>query len=64
MRLVGGATEYEGLVELCQGNSFGTVCDDLSWGDNEARIVCRQLGFEEEGTLPLPVHICTYAIGQ
>lgn len=50
MRLVGGASAYEGRVEVCKDNSYGTVCDDFTWGDAEARIVCGQLGFEEEGT--------------
>ncbi len=49
VRLVGGASEYEGRVEVCKDQRFGTVCDDQSWRDNEARIVCRQLGFQEEG---------------
>ena len=46
---MGGATPYEGMLEICLGNRFGTICDDLAWGDSEARVVCRQLGFEAEG---------------
>ena len=40
-----GRTKYEGRVEVCQNNTFGTVCNDLSWGTEEAQVVCGQLGY-------------------
>ena len=45
VRLAGGAAPYEGRVEYCLRNSFGTVCDDRTWDDTDALVVCNQLGY-------------------
>ena len=47
VQLVGGQNKFEGRVEVCQDGEWKTVCND-GWGDKEARVVCRQLGFAED----------------
>ena len=47
IQLVGGQNKLEGRVEVCQDGQWKTVCND-GWNDEEAQVVCRQLGFAED----------------
>ena len=49
IRLRGSTNNYEGRVEICNNNAWGTVCDD-SWSTSDARVACRELGFLSTGT--------------
>ena len=51
IRLVNGGTPYEGRIEVCVSNQWGTICDDY-WSTpmyRNAQVACRQLGFSDEG---------------
>ncbi len=42
-----GDKENEGRVEYCSGGQWGLVCFE-SWDTNDARVICRQLGYDVE----------------
>ena len=50
LRLAGSSNGYEGRVELCRNNVWGTICDD-GWETLDASVACRQLGFSPTGIL-------------
>uniref|UniRef100_A0A1X7U210 SRCR domain-containing protein n=1 Tax=Amphimedon queenslandica TaxID=400682 RepID=A0A1X7U210_AMPQE len=49
IRLVKGEAKNEGLVEICADGSWGYVCPNYRWGQNEAMVTCRQLGYTATG---------------
>ena len=49
VRLVGGSNQYEGRVEVCINDQWGTVCDD-SWSSIDATVVCQQLEYAYTGS--------------
>ena len=48
LQLANGIIDNEGRVEICYNNVWGTVCDN-SWSSNDAKVVCRQLGYTTIG---------------
>lgn len=44
VRLVGGSSMFEGRVEMCYNEVYGTICD-IGFGRPEAAVVCSKLGF-------------------
>jgi len=50
IRLRGGSNQYQGRVEVCWNETWGTVCDGY-WSANDANVACRQLGFSPAGTI-------------
>eukprot|EP00731_Ephydatia_muelleri_P036331 Em0237g5a len=45
VRLVGGTSPLNGRVEVCYHNQWGGVCSRYTWSQNQATVVCRQLGY-------------------
>ena len=45
-RLVNNGTinNDSGIVEICAGGRWSTVCAGTTFGNSEARVICRQLG--------------------
>ena len=44
-------TLSRGRVQMCIGGQFTKVCFDNSWDNQDASVVCRQLGFSPYGEL-------------
>lgn len=48
VRLVWGAGDWEGNVQICNGGVWGWVCHN-TWDNTDAQIVCNELGFASTG---------------
>ncbi len=48
VRLVGTPFPNYGRVEICVDGVWGTVTDD-NWNSPDSNVVCRQLGFWDNG---------------
>ena len=48
VRLIGGANDLEGRVEVCINRAWGTVCDE-NWDALDGNVICKQLGFQHTG---------------
>ena len=40
-----------GTVEIFHDDRWGPICDD-EWDEREATVVCRQLGYTDNATIP------------
>lgn len=48
VRLIGGAVETEGTVEVCLRSVWGVI-QSAGWTHRDANVVCKQLGYSSGG---------------
>ena len=49
LRLVDGAVDNEGRVEICLEGVWGTVLSNSNWTSVDAHIACKQINFGTSG---------------
>ena len=63
IRLVNGANELQGRIEICNNNVWGTLCSNYpspSNSENFGNFICKQLGYQGTGIhfiLYMTVHV-------
>lgn len=50
IRLVDSSVPHRGRVEVCIRNTWSSVCSNR-WDNDDAEVVCRQLGYTPTGEL-------------
>ena len=55
MRLTGGETEHEGIVELCVSGTWRHVGNN-NWDDTDANVVCQHLSDDTKCKIHLSIH--------
>lgn len=62
MRLKSGSSDAEGRVEVCVNSRWGSVCRGgaQSWDNNDAQVVCRQLGFNMTETSEFEYYVFVF----
>ena len=48
IRLAGSSQSYQGRVEVCVNNTWGTIRPQY-WDTNDTMVACRQLGYSPFG---------------
>ena len=63
IRLVNGDTQYEGRLEICINNAWGTICSSYyRWTTVDSNVACRQLGHMELGKFRIHVSSPMYIV--
>lgn len=56
VRLKGGMSSLEGRVEICQNNTYSSLCDDF-WDELDAKVVCNQLEYSGDSKHIVLAHL-------
>ena len=62
IRLQGSTNVLVGRVEVCVNQTWATVCDK-HWDDNDAKVICQQLGHSPYGNTTLILSVTTMFLG-